>query len=209
MENDLPIRNWYPNEELDTVKVLNAFDHCVRTLAPCVLSVNMSSVTSVNCSIYVSHMHGQRLGIRFSIECLTPSDFSIEEKYCLELDKIKIEKFVARVEQNVRAAAATILERIELRIQQELSDDEDRKRRSLYKRYEENVAGAPFCIGEEVIAMGHCGTVTALDYTGCGQTYPEDPLIVVAHDLPTEAESTQDGYWSEEIKKLEVENAGE
>jgi len=72
-----------------------------------------------------------------------------------------------------------------------------------------NVLGAPFGIGEEVEViqradetfdesfLGKVGRVEYFDYScGCGQAYPEDPMIGVRFD-----DKTVEEFWQEELKR--------
>jgi hypothetical protein len=70
-----------------------------------------------------------------------------------------------------------------------------------------DVPGAPFRIGEAVMVIsatdetcdaqriGMRGTVLFFEYScGCGQTYPEDPMIGVKF-----ADGTREEFWREEL----------
>lgn len=69
----------------------------------------------------------------------------------------------------------------------------------------EDVAGAPFAIGQPVRIgkmddeepfkhHGRIGTVVCFEYEcGCGQSYPDDPMIGVSFD------GDLDEFWKEEL----------
>lgn len=61
------------------------------------------------------------------------------------------------------------------------------------------VEGAPFQPQQRVKARGQTGTIKFLDYEGCGQTFPDDPLCIVLLDEGQIFEYQQDGYWKEEL----------
>ena len=76
--------------------------------------------------------------------------------------------------------------------------------------FTEDVQGAPFKIGQQVIVallgdetadakfLSHAGQVTTLCYgTGCGDTYPHDPMILVKFD---EADLNDELFWHEELE---------
>lgn len=78
--------------------------------------------------------------------------------------------------------------------------------RPVYK----NVRGAPFRIGDRVCvhcliddegnrsALGKQGSVEYFEYScGCGQSYPEDPMIGVRF-----GDGTIDEFWREELEVL-------
>ena len=67
------------------------------------------------------------------------------------------------------------------------------------------IEGAPFQVGNLVRVVVHNdpfigleGTVLYLDYDcGCGQRYPEDPLLGVLF-----TDGTQEEFWSEELQAV-------
>jgi hypothetical protein len=72
-----------------------------------------------------------------------------------------------------------------------------------------DVKGAPFRIGDRVLIVGSkdetfnptylglVGTVKYLEYNcGCGQTYPEDPMIGIQFDYATSEE-----FWKDEMSQ--------
>lgn len=135
----------------------------------------------------------------FLFECDPVLRRSIRQMHKIVLSKQHIHKAESRLRSAIRLGAVRVFENVELKVMEEFESQEHDKERALYKRYTKNVRGAPYQIGERVTAMGCAGTVVALDYNGCGQTYPEDPLVIVRHDSPNEEGEMQDGYWSEEI----------
>lgn len=132
-------------------------------------------------------------------ECAPLIRRNIRQTYKIVLSKKHIHKAETRLRSSIRLAAVRIFEKVEYQVMEEFESQEYEKQRALYKRYPKNVRGAPYQIGERVTAMGCAGTVVALDYEGCGQTFPEDPLIIVKHDKPNDEGEIQDGYWAEEI----------
>lgn len=73
-----------------------------------------------------------------------------------------------------------------------------------------DVVGSPYKIGDRIVVrtlcdefgdesfLGKCGNVEYLEYDcGCGQTYPDDPMIGVRF-LGGEVEE----FWAEELKLL-------
>lgn len=82
----------------------------------------------------------------------------------------------------------------------------------------ENVKGAPFNIKDEVIVLnnpqgdeafderyvGLKGEIIAFDYNKTvGQTYPDDPLIVVSFDEEVRPDTNTEfeSFWKEELQK--------
>jgi len=79
-------------------------------------------------------------------------------------------------------------------------------------KLKENVIGAPFCIGQTVKVVCGCdetfdstflnkiGEIAHFDYTsGCGQSFPHDPMIGVQFD-----KETIEAFWQEELKLARV-----
>ena len=76
--------------------------------------------------------------------------------------------------------------------------------------FTEDVQGAPFKIGQRVIValladetadakfLSHAGRVVTLCYnTGCGDTYPHDPMIKVHFE---ETDLADELFWHEELE---------
>ena len=81
----------------------------------------------------------------------------------------------------------------------------------LYIVYRDDVEGAPFKINQRVESAGVKGTVKLLDYSGgCGESFPDDPMICVQWDASISDGDDEPGrgyYWKEEIKAVDDEQS--
>lgn len=85
---------------------------------------------------------------------------------------------------------------------QRLADEREQRDR-LYTIYREDVEGAPFKIGQFVKVGKEKGIVQFLDYSGgCGESYPDDPMISVDVD-DAYSEGGQGMFWKEELEAFE------
>lgn len=89
---------------------------------------------------------------------------------------------------------------------------EQEERNRLYRVYFEHVEGAPFQVGD-IVTSGETiggkkqtGVVNFLDYSGgCGETFPDDPMISVTWHRIYKDEDATEHCWKEELALFEGE----
>ncbi|EOB4971321.1 hypothetical protein ACHELQ_002076 [Vibrio fluvialis] len=85
--------------------------------------------------------------------------------------------------------------------------EEQEEHDRLYRVYFEYVEGAPFQVGDKVKSGKDEGVVHYLDYAGgCGESYPDDPMICVNwHKRGRHTDATEH-LWKEEIELIKEES---
>lgn len=177
------------------LSALDIFDQACKNIAPRIVEEDRKYQTSLS----ITHdLNNVELTFRYECEPLVRRKIVSSKK--IVLNKNKVSKAQSRLRKCIINLAEDIYEDVDKACREEVIALRDEKTRRLYKRYTDQVQGSPYQPGESVIAMGHPGVVVALDYQGCGQTYPEDPMVIVRHDTPNSEDDLQDAYWPEEIE---------